>query len=119
MRRALGRGLETLLPGTPAPATAATAMPTGVLTVRTAEITANPEQPRRRFDSDALDGLAESIRRHGLLQPLVVRREAHGYELIAGERRLRAAQPARLQEVPVVGPEATPPERPGPALVED
>ena len=119
MRRALGRGLETLLPSTPAPPTPAAAMPTGVLTVRTAEITANPEQPRRRFDSDALDALAESIRRHGLLQPLVVRREAHGYELIAGERRLRAAQRAGLEEVPVVVREATPPERLELALIEN
>src|SRR5262245_32969175 len=119
MRRALGRGLETLLPGTPAPSTPATAMPTGVLTVRTTEITANPEQPRRRFDADALDALAESIRRHGLLQPLVVRREAHGYELIAGERRLRAAQRAGLEEVPVVVREATPPERLELALIEN
>ena len=119
MRRALGRGLETLLPGTPAPSTPATARPTGVLTVRTAEITANPEQPRRRFDPDALDALAESIRRHGLLQPLVVRHEAHGYQLIAGERRLRAAQRAGLEEVPVVVREATPPERLELALIEN
>lgn len=119
MRRALGRGLETLLPGTPAPSTPATAMPTGSLTVRTTEITTNPEQPRRRFDPDALDALAESIRRHGLLQPLVVRREAHGYELIAGERRLRAAQRAGLEDVPVVVREATPPERLELALIEN
>jgi ParB family transcriptional regulator, chromosome partitioning protein len=119
MRRALGRGLETLLPGAPASPDQATAMPTGVLTVRTAEITANPEQPRRRFDPDALGALAESIRRHGLLQPLVVRREAHGYELIAGERRLRAAQRAGLEEVPVVVREATPPERLELALIEN
>jgi ParB family transcriptional regulator, chromosome partitioning protein len=119
MRRALGRGLETLLPGTPAPSTPATATATGVLAVRTAEITANPEQPRRRFEPDALDALAESIRRHGLLQPLVVRREAHGYELIAGERRLRAAQRAGLEEVPVVVREATPPERLELALIEN
>lgn len=119
MRRALGRGLETLLPGTPAPSTPATAMPTGALTVRTTEITTNPEQPRRRFDPDALDALAESIRRHGLLQPLVVRREAHGYELIAGERRLRAAQRAGLEDVPVVVREATPPERLELALIEN
>jgi len=119
MRRALGRGLETLLPGTPAPSTPASARPTGVLTVRTAEITANPEQPRRRFDPDALDALAESIRRHGLLQPLVVRHEAHGYQLIAGERRLRAAQRAGLEEVPVVVREATPPERLELALIEN
>ena len=118
MRRALGRGLETLLPGAPASA-APDAMPTGVLTVRIAEITANPEQPRRRFDPDALGALAESIRRHGLLQPLVVRREAQGYELIAGERRLRAAQRAGLEEVPVVVREATPPVRLELALIEN
>jgi ParB family transcriptional regulator, chromosome partitioning protein len=119
MRRALGRGLETLLPGTPTAPAAPSALPMGVLTVRTAEITANPEQPRRRFDPDALEALAESIRRHGLLQPLVVRREAQGYELIAGERRLRAAQRAGLEEVPVVVREATPPERLELALIEN
>src|SRR5262245_9926729 len=119
MRRPLGRGLETLLPGTPAPSTPATAMPTGVLTVRTTEITANPEQPRRRFDPDALAALAESIRRHGLLQPLVVRRAEHGYELIAGERRLRAARQAGLEEVPVAVRQATPPERLELALIEN
>ena len=119
MRRALGRGLETLLPGAPAPPPPTAARATGVLMVGTAEIAANPEQPRRRFDADALDALAESIQRHGLLQPLVVRREAHGYELIAGERRLRAAQRAGLEEVPVVVREATPPERLELALIEN
>src|SRR5262249_59815582 len=83
------------------------------------EMRAKPGPPRRRFDADALDARAASIRRHGLPQPLVVRREAHGYELIAGERRLRAAQRAGLEEVPVVVREATPPERLGVALVAD
>ena len=92
---------------------------TGVTTVPTAEINPNPDQPRRRFDPDALGALAESIRRHGLLQPLVVRRAENGYELIAGERRLRAARHAGLDEVPVVVRQATPPERLELALIEN
>ena len=60
----------------------------------------NPAQPRKVFREEALDELAESIRRHGILQPLSVRRVGTSYELIAGERRLRAAQLAGLTEVP-------------------
>ena len=60
----------------------------------------NPAQPRKVFREEALDELAESIRRHGILQPLSVRRVGTGYELIAGERRLRSAQLAGLTEVP-------------------
>ena len=62
----------------------------------------NPAQPRRRFDEEALAELTESIRQHGVIQPLSVRRVAGGYELIAGERRLRAAQNAGLGEVPCI-----------------
>ena len=62
----------------------------------------NPAQPRKVFRPDALDELAESIRRHGILQPLSVRRVGTGYELIAGERRLRAAQQAGLTDVPCI-----------------
>ena len=62
----------------------------------------NPMQPRRVFRPEALDELAESIRAHGVLQPLSVRRTAGGYELIAGERRLRAAAQAGLTEVPCI-----------------
>ena len=125
MRRALGRGLEALLPATPAPATAAepaAASPDAAaiaVAVRVDDIVANPDQPRRRFDSEALDALAESIRRHGVLQPLVVRRNERGYELIAGERRLRAARQAGLDEVPVVLREAEPPARLELALIEN
>ena len=126
MRRALGRGLEALLPATPAQAAAAepaavappAAVPVGVA-VRVADIVANPDQPRRRFDPEGLGTLAESIRRHGLLQPLVVRRVEEGYELIAGERRLRAARQAGLDEVPVVIREADPPQRLELALIEN
>ena len=62
----------------------------------------NPEQPRRVFDETALEELAESIRRHGIIQPLSVRRVGTSYELIAGERRLRAAQKAGLSEIPCI-----------------
>ena len=62
----------------------------------------NPAQPRKIFDHDALSELAESIRRHGILQPLSVRRVGTVYELIAGERRLRAAQLAELNEIPCI-----------------
>ena len=62
----------------------------------------NPSQPRRNFDENALAELTESIRCHGVIQPLSVRRVGGGYELIAGERRLRAAQAAGLGEVPCI-----------------
>lgn len=62
----------------------------------------NPNQPRTRFAADSLEELAESIREHGILQPLSVRRSGDGYELISGERRLRAAKLAGLQEVPCI-----------------
>ena len=62
----------------------------------------NPQQPRRVFDEEALEELAESIRSHGILQPLSVRRVGTGYELIAGERRLRAAKKAELTEIPCI-----------------
>ena len=62
----------------------------------------NPAQPRRRFSQTELEALAESIRTNGLLQPMVVRRVASGYELVAGERRLRACRMAGLRNVPVI-----------------
>ncbi|MBR4971812.1 MAG: ParB/RepB/Spo0J family partition protein [Oscillospiraceae bacterium] len=62
----------------------------------------NPAQPRKIFREEALEDLAESIRQHGILQPLSVRRIGTGYELIAGERRLRAAQMAGLTEIPCI-----------------
>src|SRR5207244_11469227 len=82
------------------------------------EVVPNPAQPRRHFDEAALEGLADSIRRHGLLQPLVVRRVAGHYELIAGERRLRASIKAGLERIPVVVREARPADRLEAALVE-
>lgn len=111
MRKALGRGLEALFPESSPPAEEST--------VAVSEIVPNPDQPRRHFDEDALAGLAESIRRHGLLQPIVVRRIAGRYELIAGERRLQAAKRAGLSTLPVIVREARPEDRLELALIEN
>lgn len=73
-----------------------------VLRLPAADIRPNPAQPRRFFDEAALRELASSIRRHGILQPLTVRRRGDGWELVAGERRLRAARLAGLETVPCI-----------------
>lgn len=94
MRRALGKGLSQLI-------TESNDGPTTEVAIDL--ITPNPRQPRTHFEESALAELAESIRLHGVLQPLIVRPLAQGrYELIAGERRWRAAQRAGLRQVPVV-----------------
>jgi ParB family chromosome partitioning protein len=116
MRKALGKGLEALFPGSGEPRPGAGS---AELAVPPEEIVPNPEQPRRLFDDEALDALADSIRRHGLLQSLVVRRVAGRYELIAGERRLRAAMRAGLDRVPVIVREARPEDRLELALIEN
>jgi ParB family chromosome partitioning protein len=103
-RRALGRGLGALLP-TRAPVAAA---PTPALNPGEANriaidlIDPNPMQPRRVFQADALRELADSIRQHGIIQPLVVRAHGPRYQLVAGERRWRAARLAGMNQVPVV-----------------
>jgi ParB family chromosome partitioning protein len=98
-RRGLGRGLEVLLGG------AAASSELAELPVDA--IHPNPRQPRRRFDAEAGAGLAESVRSQGVVQPVVVRpRAAGGYELIAGERRWRAARDAGVGQVPAVIREA-------------
>jgi ParB family chromosome partitioning protein len=83
-------------------------------------ISPNPEQPRKRFHSDEINELADSIREHGIIQPLIVTRDASGsYQLIAGERRLQAARLAGLETVPVVVREAADVELLELALVEN
>ena len=74
----------------------------GILYLRTDELSPNPVQPRRRFDDEALAELSESIKTYGILNPLTVRLRSGKYELVAGERRLRAAKLAGLQEVPCI-----------------
>ena len=97
-RRGLGRGLEVLLGG---------AGPSELAELPVDAIHPNPRQPRRKFDSDAGSGLADSVRSQGIVQPVLVRpRAAGGYELIAGERRWRAARDAKLKTVPAVVREA-------------
>ena len=89
--------------------------------IEAARILPNPAQPRRTFDTEALLSLSESIRRHGILQPPVVRRlpGGRGYELIAGERRLRAAQMAGLTLLPCIVRESSPDESAELAMVEN
>lgn len=99
----LGRGLGALIQDAPS---AAEARGAGVQRVPIADIRRNPAQPRRDFRDEPLRELVGSIGEHGILQPLLVRRLDDGYELIAGERRLRAAREAGLQEAPVLIMEA-------------
>jgi len=94
--RALGRGLEALLPGAGKPAHALSPVVLPLDAVRP-----NPSQPRKTVDPAQLESLAESIRVHGIIQPLVVRPVGDGYEIVAGERRWKAARMAGLGEVPV------------------
>jgi len=115
-RPALGRGLSALIPRTGSGA--------GIETVDIDLIVPNPHQPRLRFDAAALSELAESIREHGVLQPIVVTQSASDlgpmtYQLIAGERRLQAARMAGLERMPVVVREAAGKELLEIALVEN
>ena len=112
-RKALGKGLSALLPGrgqpgptatatapAHAPATSPTAAKPGTLPLGL--IQPNPMQPRTSFNSDGLEELAASIRANGIIQPIIVRRVGESYQIVAGERRWRAARIAELGEVPVV-----------------
>jgi len=94
-KKALGRGLSALIPDIET-------TQTSQLSVEVERISPNPRQPRRSFGDEQINELAESIRAKGVIQPLLVRRNEHGYELIAGERRLRASVRAGLKEVPVI-----------------
>jgi ParB family transcriptional regulator, chromosome partitioning protein len=99
--KGLGRGLDALL--MPEPAKMATAAASGIPMLKIAALQAGKYQPRRRFDDAALAELAASIKAQGIMQPIVVRKtESGAHEIIAGERRFRAAQLAGLTEVPVV-----------------
>jgi ParB family chromosome partitioning protein len=92
----LGRGLASLIPQRPAgPSTAPSEIPIE-------RIKRNPYQPRKRVDEEALRQLTDSVRAHGILQPILVTEQLDGYQLIAGERRLRAAQLAGLERIPAV-----------------
>ncbi len=102
-RSGLGKGLGALI-GTPAPAPRAEVAETGekVHRINLASITPSPLQPRKDFAREALQELIDSIRQHGIIQPLIVRQVGTRFELIAGERRWRAAQEIGLTEAPVI-----------------
>ena len=100
-RPALGRGLSALIPSVPAPAPRESVQP-GPTEVDIDLLTPNPRQPRLQMDDARLEELAQSIRSHGVIQPILVRRVGDRREIVAGERRWRAAQRAGLLKVPVV-----------------
>ena len=110
-KRGLGRGLDILLPESDAP--------DGSTEIALNAIDPNPDQPRRAFDKEALETLAESIRQSGLLQPLLVTPEDGRYRIVAGERRFRAARMAGLQSVPCIVREMSAQERMEAALIEN
>jgi len=95
-KRGLGRGLDALIPGTPAESTGSAAEIDVFL------IEPNPFQPRREIAGPEFDALVASIRRHGVLQPVIVRPKESGYQLVAGERRWRASKDAGLVTIPAV-----------------
>lgn len=103
-RRALGRGLDALIPSVPVPSVAGKE---AVQYIELSRIDPNPYQSRRKFDQDRLQELAQSIKNHGVMQPIVVRRKDSRCVLIAGERRWRAASLAGLAKVPAIVREAS------------
>src|SRR5437773_11907404 len=100
IRRGLGRGLGALLASEPSEAESLLDLPIDSIEV-------NPHQPRKVFDFTALDELAASIKSSGVIQPIIVRRAAGSYQLIAGERRWRAAKQAGLDRIPAIVRDAT------------
>ena len=111
----LGRGLDALLGevsldrsasrvavGGEAPSSTASSSAEGVVSIAIADIHPNPAQPRRHFSEESLQELSASLKRHGLIQPILVRPHGAGYQIVAGERRWRAAQRAQLHQVKAI-----------------
>ena len=115
-KRALGKGLDALIRDGGASVQPAAA---GAIELRTRDVLPNPFQPRHSMNDEALEELVESVRVHGVLQPIVVRRVGRGYELIMGARRLRAAAAAKLNMVPAIIRDVTDEEMLCLALVEN
>lgn len=95
MKKGLGKGLGALIINDDNE-------PTGITEVKITEIEPNINQPRKRFDDEHLKTLSDSIRQHGIVQPIIVRKEGEGYKIVAGERRWRAARLAGLDTIPVI-----------------
>ncbi len=114
--RGLGKGLDALF----ADSSSVSAEESGISTVRLSEIEPNLSQPRKEFDEEALNELADSITAHGILQPLLIRPTKNGmYQIVAGERRWRAARLAGLSEVPALIRELSDEETDQMALIEN
>lgn len=118
LKRGLGKGLDSLIPtnvmmesevkhATVSTASSAEEEKDGTLMVKLSKVEPNREQPRKNFDEDSLQELAESLKQFGMLQPILVQNRGYYYEIIAGERRWRAAKIAGLKEVPVIVRELT------------
>lgn len=106
-KKGLGRGFSSLIPTELLdesfdPTAAQDEQMSELRHIKLSEITADPDQPRRAFDEDALDEMAASIREHGILQPIVVTPHGGGYQIVAGERRYRASQIAGLEKIPAL-----------------
>lgn len=106
-KKGLGRGFDSLIPTdfldeSFDPTAAQDDKMSELRYVKTSDVTADPDQPRRTFDEDALQELALSVGEHGILQPLVVTPHAGAYKIVAGERRYRAAKLAKLEKLPVI-----------------
>jgi len=98
-RKALGKGISALIPEKPE---IEFGHKNEIIYVQTEQIRPNPFQPREDFDTQSIEELAQSIKEKGVIQPLLVRRKGDSYELIAGERRLRAAKLLNLKEIPII-----------------
>jgi ParB family chromosome partitioning protein len=112
-RKSLGKGLDALIPG---------AGSLGARTIQEVDIQlirSNPAQPRLQIDEESIEDLAKSVHAHGILQPIIVRPEGSGFEIIAGERRWRAAKKAGLLTIPVIIEEADEQKRLEIALIEN
>ncbi len=123
-RPALGRGMAALLSNAPPPASVVSMpAPAGpgraLMTLPIEVVERNPDQPRKHFDEPGLAELTASIREHGVIEPILVRREGGSYRILAGERRWRAAQRAGLKEIPALVREASDREAFEIALVEN
>src|SRR5579885_2363256 len=119
--RPLGKGLSALLPPKSSVATTTTApgAPSSPRTIPIGEIEPNPVQPRTVFQADRLQELSDSIRVNGIIQPLIVRRNGPRYQIVAGERRWRAAKLAGLTHVPIVIQDVSDPQMLELALIEN
>ena len=115
----LGQGLGALISTTAEVDTGIEETSSGVKEIKVSDIEPDKDQPRKNFDKEKIEALADSIKEHGLIQPIIVTRSGTGYRIIAGERRWRAARKAGLKTIPAIEREATPREIMELALIEN